>query len=276
MRRLFLPILTYPTPTPVVPLRRALDLAATLGAAVHCAVVEIDIPPVSNPPFPIGIDVVAMAAEAETVSRRRAAELTAQIENDARHVGVALDSTRYRSRLEFVGGMLAGAARTYDATMLCLADDGEHRNVAETLMFQSGGPVVLLPAVDVPVHLGTVAIAWDGSRAAARAVHDALPLLAKAEQVVVLTVESDKAIDPFSIDGVLRLLAAHGIKATHAEVFMKAPQSVGDALQSAALEKDAGLLVMGAYGHNRLREFVLGGATRSILAGQRLPILTAH
>lgn len=275
MRRLFLPILTYPVPTPGLPLQRALDLAAILGASVHCAVVEIDIPPLSNP-FPIGIDVVAMAAEAEAVSRRRATELLVQVQDQARRAALALDATRYRSRLEMVGGILASSARTYDLTMLCVADDDEHRNVAETLMFQSGGPVVLVPALDARVHLDTVAVAWDGSRAAARAVHDAIPLLARAERVVVLTVESDKAIDPFSVDGVLRLLEAHEVNAIHIDVLMSASRTVGEALQSAALEKGAGLLVMGAYGHSRLREFVLGGATRSILANQLLPILMAH
>jgi nucleotide-binding universal stress UspA family protein len=135
--------------------------------------------------------------------------------------------------------------------------------------------VVVFPAGDAPSHIGVVAIAWDGSRAAARAVRDAIPLLRQAGAVRLLTCRDDKPISTKSIDGVMALLAAHEIDVKHVPVGL-AGQPVGLALQHAALAEDAGLLVMGAYGHSRLREFILGGATTSVLNAPVLPLFMSH
>ena len=100
-------------------------------------------------------------------------------------------------------------------------------------------------------------------------------MLRHAKQVVIVTVREDKPIDSAGVEGLRALFSRHGIEAQHRDIGLEG-KSIGEAMQSHALASDAGLLVMGAYGHNRLRELVLGGATRSTLANMRLPILMSH
>jgi nucleotide-binding universal stress UspA family protein len=275
--RIFLPLLTYPYSTAMPGLQRCLDLAATLGSEILALVVEIDIPPIRNPPVPLGLDVVAMAAEAEALSRSRADDVSAHLRREGQRVNLRLDLERVRSRLEWVGETLALAARTHDCSLFVLGDSTEERSAAEALIFDSGRPVILIPGDgEAAAHVNTIAVAWDGGRAAARALHDSMPVLQRAERVVILTARRDKEIDPRSVEGVLALLDQRGIKNSQSDVLVTSENSIGEALQEAALRQDAGLLVMGAYGHSRIREFVLGGATRSVLKNLRLPILMSH
>jgi nucleotide-binding universal stress UspA family protein len=103
-----------------------------------------------------------------------------------------------------------------------------------------------------------------------------MPMLEAADRVVLLTADADKKIDPKSIERALAALDHRGIQNSHLEVLVESGQSIGDALQQAALRKDAGLLVMGAFGHSRIREFILGGATRSVLGKLQMAILMSH
>jgi nucleotide-binding universal stress UspA family protein len=119
-------------------------------------------------------------------------------------------------------------------------------------------------------------VAWDGSRAAARAVRDALSLLRSAHSVTVLTAGEDKPIDPASVDGMRRFLEHHGIETGHREIRLGG-EPIGKALQEEAALSGGGVLVMGGYGHSRLRELVLGGATSRILdQGPLLPVFMSH
>jgi nucleotide-binding universal stress UspA family protein len=121
-----------------------------------------------------------------------------------------------------------------------------------------------------------VAVAWDFSRAAARAISDALPMLELAKQVRIVTVVNEKALDTKRSDEeVAKNLARHGINVVLDKVDAKG-KSIGAVLESYTSSQAADLLVMGAYGHTRLREFVLGGATRSLLSKPPLPILFSH
>lgn len=277
MLRILLPLLTYPYSTAMPGLQRCLDLAATLGSEILALVVEVDIPPIRNPPIPLGLDVVAMAAEAEALSRSRADDVSAHMRREAKRMNLRLDLERVRSRLEWVGETLALAARTHDFSLFVLGESTEERSTAEALIFDSGRPVILIPdAGEAAAQVNIVAVAWDGGRAAARALHDSMPILQLAERVVILTARRDKEIDPRSVEGVLALLDQRGIKNSQSDVLVTSENSIGEALQEAALRKDAGLLVMGGYGHSRIREFVLGGATRSVLKNLRLPILMSH
>ncbi|PSC02482.1 hypothetical protein SLNSH_23880 [Alsobacter soli] len=114
-----------------------------------------------------------------------------------------------------------------------------------------------------PIQFEKVVVAWDGSRVAARAVGDALPALALAKTVSVVTV-GDEPDDAAPAASLVRNLVAHGVAAQAEKIALKI--SVGAALRDHVHEVGADLLVMRAYGHSRLRDFVLGGATRSILA----------
>jgi nucleotide-binding universal stress UspA family protein len=114
-------------------------------------------------------------------------------------------------------------------------------------------------------------VAWNATRQAARAVHDAMPFLEAAAKVTALTINADE--DPAA--DLARHLARHGVKA-EASTLKSDDVEVGALLLSRAADLSADLLVMGAYGHSRLREVVLGGATREIFRSMTVPVLMAH
>jgi nucleotide-binding universal stress UspA family protein len=274
--RILLPLLTYPDASPLGALPRALDLAATLNAEVTAIVHEVDIPPITEPLANLVLDVKAMSDAAETLSRARGAELAQAVRHQAERISLPLTVETFRGdRLS--GELIASRARTHDLTILVgQADSPDHALLQEEVLFRSGGPVVILPSEEGSFHLNTVAVAWDGTRAAARARRDALGVLREARQVVVLTATEEKAIPADSVAEVLAFLGAHEIVAQHRAVPSLINSAIGDILQQAALDDDAGLLVMGAYGHSRMREFIMGGATKSVLRSPRLPILMSH
>ncbi len=124
--------------------------------------------------------------------------------------------------------------------------------------------------------MDTVVIAWDGSRPAARAVADALPILERAKKVRVLTVWNEKELSSESPGSELsKYLERRGIEATP-DCIDAAGRRIGEILSSYVTANQADLLVMGAYGHSRLRDFILGGATREMLANPPMPILLSH
>ena len=119
-------------------------------------------------------------------------------------------------------------------------------------------------------------MAWDFSRAAARAVSDAIPLLEKAKRVRVVTVLNEKYLDSkHSAEELSKNLSRHGIEIVLDRVDANG-RPIGDVLEAYVASHATDLLVMGAYAHSRLREFVLGGATRSLLSKPSLPILCSH
>jgi nucleotide-binding universal stress UspA family protein len=121
-----------------------------------------------------------------------------------------------------------------------------------------------------------IGVAWDFSRPAARAVADALPLLQRAKAVRVVTVAEDKPIETRrAAPELAKHLALHGIKA-ELDSEHAAGRSVGQVLADYATGRKLDLLVMGAYGHSRMREFILGGATKSILTDPPTPVLLSH
>ncbi len=119
-------------------------------------------------------------------------------------------------------------------------------------------------------------VAWDFSRAAARAVSDSLALLERATKVHVVTVVNEKQLDrKHSAEELSKNLSRHGIDVTLDRVDAKG-MAIGEVLEEYVTSQAADMLVMGAYGHSRLREFVLGGATRSLMSKPPLPILFSH
>lgn len=267
--------MTYPDAAPETSLSRAVDLASTLRAQMTAVIHEVDIPPISNPVADLILHLQKQAADAERASRQRGEKLEQQLKLLCTRLTLPLAVERLKAQIP-CGELVAAKARTFDMTMLvCNSESPDHALLEEDVLFGSGGPVVIFPAIDAPSHLTTIAIAWDGTRAAARAVRDAIPVLKQAGRVRLLTCGGDKPISTLSIDGIVNLLAAHEIDAKHVSVALD-DQPVGDALQAAALGEDAGLLVMGAYGHSRLREFIMGGATTSVLRAPKLPIFMSH
>jgi nucleotide-binding universal stress UspA family protein len=149
-------------------------------------------------------------------------------------------------------------------------------DIAEHLALGSGRPVLVVPYVGRYPEIGrNVVIAWKPGRESARAVFDALPILRQAEQVQILEI-GEGGRDGLSPDNAIALaLARHGIKPTvHASV--AGDLSIGDDILSRLADMGADLLVMGAYGHSRMRELMFGGVTRHIARHMTVPTLLSH
>ena len=149
--------------------------------------------------------------------------------------------------------------------------------IAETTLFESGRPIIIVPYIQkAPMKLDRVMVCWDGGRPAARAIGDAMPLLAKAGKVEIVIVSNDPGKQD-EIEGVdmARHLARHGLK-IDVQRLARGDTDIADALLSHAADSGADFMVMGGYGHSRLRQFVLGGVTRSIFQSMTIPVLMAH
>lgn len=158
-------------------------------------------------------------------------------------------------------------------------NDGTQRDVAVTTVMTSGRPVLVVPfAGEFPVIGERVLVAWNATREAARAVNDALPLLAGAKLVTILAVNPRHGIgghgDVPAADIALHL-ARHGVKAEAAHTVAKDIPD-GEALLSYAADIGVDLLVAGAYGHSRAREMVFGGVTRTLLHEMTVPVFLSH
>ena len=174
-------------------------------------------------------------------------------------------------------------ARVSDLTVLTQADpdDPNHalvKDMVESVILYSARPTLVLPCVGRIDSIGSrVLVAWNDSREAARAVLDAMPLLRRAERVEVTTwheaANGDEILRP-QLDALLHWLARHDVSAASRVERSDAP--IADAMLTRAADADADLIVMGAYGHARWTERVLGGATRGLLASMTVPVLMSH
>jgi nucleotide-binding universal stress UspA family protein len=152
------------------------------------------------------------------------------------------------------------------------------RDFCEELVLAAGRPVLFVPYAGRFASFGKrVLVAWNASRESARAVTDALPILQRAETVQVVAFEPVQGGDHGDIPGadISLYLARHGVKVTAAQQRSEGVD-VGSQVLSRAADLDADLIVMGAYGHSRLREIVLGGVTRTILESMTVPTLMSH
>jgi nucleotide-binding universal stress UspA family protein len=262
-----------------------LDLAAGLARrhGAHLAglyVVDVMMPVMA------AADAGSGAVLAEMLDRMRADALAEAAKVEARFA----DALR-REGIEGEWRVAEGAApehvalqaRYADLAVLGQADpDAGQPGAAATLeavLFDSGGPALIVPYAGHFATLGQrVLIGWNASAQASRAVHDALPLMAGAAGVTVTAVNPRRGIDAHGdMPGadIARHLARHGLKVSVEHT--AAPEiGAGDMLLNRASELSADLLVVGAYGHSRLRETILGGVTRTLLKQMTLPVLMAH
>jgi nucleotide-binding universal stress UspA family protein len=145
----------------------------------------------------------------------------------------------------------------------------------QELALQAGRPVLAVPYQGRPTEFGRrVLVAWNGKREAARAVHDAMPLLRGAEQVTVVTVKPERK-ERTPLEDIADLLRRHGIR-TEQAVIDPAGAKVGIALLAEAGKRDCDLMVMGAFGHSRLKEMVFGGVTEAVLGAMTIPVLLSN
>lgn len=153
-----------------------------------------------------------------------------------------------------------------------LADDG---SLSHELVMGAAGPVMVVPYAGKFRQVGNrILVAWNGTREAARAVRDSLPLMEGAKKVIIFSVNPTKR-DHIPGADIATRLARHGIKVEVAHTVAR-DIDVGDALLDALTDRSCDMLVMGAYGHSRFRELVLGGATRHILKQMTVPVVLTH
>ena len=219
------------------------------------------------------IDAFRAESQAEADRAKKA------FDENARRAGLSSDSSVISATASGAADKLGELAREYDLSIVAQAQpDGD---VAETLaiegaLFNSGRPVLVVPYIQTTgLKLDHVMVCWDGSRNAARAIGDAMPFLRRAGTVDVVTVESRERRNELAGAKIAAHLARHGLKVELKPIV--APDiDVADAILSNAADTSADLIVMGGYGHTRLREFVLGGATSGILGAMTVPTLMAH
>lgn len=193
-------------------------------------------------------------------------------------------SSEWRSIEGFAEDEVATAARYADLVVVGQTDEPRQAaatptDLPERIALSTGRPVMIVPHIGILRPPGrNVMLCWNASREAAHAATAALPLLVKADKVIVLIVDPKKSTrghgDEPGAD-VARWLVRHGVKVT-VQRDTAADSDVGGVILSRAADHDIDLIVMGLYGHSRLHEMVLGGASRTLLASMTVPLLVAH
>jgi nucleotide-binding universal stress UspA family protein len=149
------------------------------------------------------------------------------------------------------------------------------RPLIESVLFESGRPLLLFPPDNFCGRIDAVAVAWDGGATVARTLAGSRFLLEQVSRVVLISITDDKQIDERSRDHLAAALRKAGLAVDVAAVQGKG-DSPASVIQAAALERKADLLIAGAFGHSRLREFILGGVTRSLLTRLEMPTVLCH
>ncbi len=272
----YLPLSPYPEAAPDPAILATLGLGAALGCAVQVTTLALDVPSTASPVGGFLINVEGMARAAEARSAAECQRLEALVRASAGPEGRLTVSTR-RAVMGAAPEAAAAEARLFDLALVPWAPDMlAAQDMAQALVFGAGVPVVLVPAGAAAAPIDHLAIAWDGSRVAARALRDALPLLPAGGRVTVVTVQGEKApVAPGMAQALASALERRGLAAQVAETALEG-RPIAVALQEAARGAGAGLLAMGGFGHSRLRDFILGGATKGVLADLRMPVLLSH
>jgi nucleotide-binding universal stress UspA family protein len=218
--------------------------------------------------------------EAQRIENEQAANaVKARFDEAARRAGASVESHVFTTSVAGAADQFGRMARRFDISVVMQAE-GEtvpaEEMVAEAALFQSGRPLIVVPYIHGgALTLDRVMVCWDGGPMAARAIGDALPILARAkavEVVMVLGEEGKRDVIPGADIG--QHLARHGLNVEVKRIV--ASGNVQQTLLSHAADISADLVVMGGYGHSRLREFILGGVTRGMLASMTVPCLMSH
>jgi nucleotide-binding universal stress UspA family protein len=179
-----------------------------------------------------------------------------------------------------VGDTFGRLARSFDLSVIRQAEPNKAEQevpIIEGALFESGRPVIVVPYIQTQgAKFNCVMVGWDGSRTAARAIGDAMPVLERAKLIEIFTAVANPTMNT-ELPGVDigRHLSRHGLNVEVKRIPADGIK-VSDAILSHAADIDADFMVMGGYGHSRLREYVLGGATRGILASMTLPTLMSN
>ncbi len=214
-----------------------------------------------------------------TFFRDNAAKVRADFEAAMQREKVSFDFHQIDARTPLIADDTIACGRSADALVVSATNPDEitgvERDFVEQVIMGVGRPVIVLPGTgEAKLSLDEVVVGWDGGREAARAAFDALPLLKAAKKVRLLRAGMQKDTTPKGAS-LSETLVRHGVKA-ETEAFATEERDAGQALLRCADGCGAGLIVMGAYGHSRLAEFIFGGATRFVLGRLNRPVLMSH
>lgn len=261
-----------------------LELAATLAERHKAHLVGLH----ARPPFEPVIDGSgAFAMDALFTSHEAALAESESVSAKAFAAAVKGKTltSEWRSANGHADALLTVHARYADLTIVG-QDDPEPSsglpvppNLAESVAFGVGRAVLVVPFIGAPKSVGrNILLCWNASREAARAASEAMPLLQAAETVTVLIIDPRTSAAGHGGEpgaDVALWLSRHGVKVA-VQRDVAADADVGGVILSRAMDHGSDLIVMGIYGHSRLRELVLGGASRTLLTGMTVPVLMAH
>jgi nucleotide-binding universal stress UspA family protein len=209
----------------------------------------------------------------------RATAALAVFETEARHAGISYNVQALTNIPYEAVGSVSASARLHDLAIALQPEpnpDTFDNAIPLEILFQSGGPVLFIPHTHKGVFQPMrIAVAWDGSRLAARAVRDAAPFLARAHAITIISVNEAQAPESVSASRLAAHLARHGLTA-QVERVSADRADIQPTILSIAADTGVDLIVMGAYGHSRLQERVLGGVTRGMLQSMTVPTLMSH
>jgi nucleotide-binding universal stress UspA family protein len=276
----------YPASTPDAAVDQAVEIAASVSTRVSviaCGVVH------RVPRSILGDSLLSVSSLVGEEKHKSATDVQRLLSRFTDQVGkkanLAMgDGIAVMRPASEVPDVLAAHARLYDLSIVPMPT--EDNNVArldaqwhlETIVFGSGHPTIVVPEGDrdTAATLDTIIVAWDNSRTAARAIADAMPILHAAKQVRLLTILGEKEIRfPQSGAELGRHLARHGITSVVDQVEARG-EPIGEVLRRQVTTHGGDLLVMGAYGHSRIREFILGGATKAMLTDPPVTLFMSH
>jgi nucleotide-binding universal stress UspA family protein len=260
----------------------ATDFAVSVASAfeAHLAGVAFIYDPII-PATVMGGGIPAELIEAQRLDSEKGARAAAgRFDAAAKRAGLSFETHELSASAAGAADHFAHLARRFDLAIVGQPQPDSpvmQDLVLETALFESGRPVLAVPYIQKDgLKLDRIMVCWDGGRTAARAIADALPLLARAKavEIVILAGERGKRDEIPGAD-MGQHLARHGLKVTVNRIPL-GDMEVADAILSHAADSAADFVVMGGYGHSRLREFILGGATRGMLQTMTVPTLLSH
>lgn len=265
----------YPDPTSPSAIDAALALTKAVSGRISALAVELSVAYMPNLVLDRLLGLEGIAEDAKARSAAGCREAVDYFKRQAAAAGLLHDAETLSADMGLEALNRARAARVFDFSIYCPTASGPDKVLVETLILLSGRPVVILPEGSAGA-MKRVVVAWDGSAAATRAMNDALPLLQAAASVKVATVNGDKPIDHTAAwSRAVRHLQRHGVQAEGVAV-ERDGLSTAAALEGLVKAERADLLVMGAFGHSRLREIVLGGVTEHMLSQGAAAVWLSH
>lgn len=257
------------------------DYAVSVAAAFEAHLAGIaflydPIVPISGAGY-IPADVIETQEQDNATAAKAALDRFAAASNRA---GISAEPLTMSASLAGVAEQFSRIARRFDLSIVGQAEpetSAVEEVIAEAALFESGRPVIVVPYIQKePLKLDQVMVCWDGSRSAARAIGDAVPLLTRSKRVEIVVVANERGKqDEIAGADMGAHLARHGLNIEVRRTVL-GDIDVADVLLSHAADAGSDFIIMGGYGHSRFREFVLGGVTRSIFRSMTAPVLMSH